>query len=90
MRFRGQQKRDPMDSIVLIHDGVRPVVEYEVISENIASVKRYGSAITSTQCYETILVSHDGCSVDDLPLRKERLLRTGAAELLSEGHYGGT
>lgn len=60
-----------MDSIVLIHDGVRPVVEYEVISENIASVKRYGSAITSTQCYETILVSHDGCSVDDLPLRKE-------------------
>ena len=59
------------DSIVLIHDGVRPVVEYEVISENIASVKRYGSAITSTQCYETILVRHDGCSVDDLPLRKE-------------------
>ena len=64
-------KENPMDSIVLIHDGVRPVVEYEVISENIASVKQYGSAITSTQCYETILVSHDGCSVDDLPLRKE-------------------
>ena len=67
----GSGKKIRCDSIVLIHDGVRPVVEYEVISENIASVKRYGSAITSTQCYETILVSHDGCSVDDLPLRKE-------------------
>lgn len=66
------------------------VVEYEVISENIASVKRYGSAITSTQCYETILVSHDGCSVDDLPLRKESYSAQAPAELLSEGHYGGT
>ncbi len=62
---------NPMDSIVLIHDGVRPVVEYEVISDNIAAVKQYGSAITSTLCYETILVSKDGNTVDHLPLRKE-------------------
>ena len=58
------------DSIVLIHDGVRPFVEYEVISDNIASVKEYGSAITSTLCYETILISRDGEQVETLPLRK--------------------
>ncbi len=65
------QEENPEDSIVLIHDGVRPCVEYNVISENIASVKQYGSAITSTPCYETILVSKDGQKVDDVPLRSE-------------------
>lgn len=59
------------DSVVLIHDGVRPFVEYEVISDNIASVKKYGSAITSTLCYETILISRDGEQVETLPLRKD-------------------
>lgn len=64
-------KENPEDSIVLIHDGVRPFVAYEVISENIASVEQHGSAITCTQCYETILISHDGENVDSLPLRRE-------------------
>lgn len=65
------QEENPEDSIVLVHDGVRPVVEYSVISDNIASVKEYGSAITSTPCYETILISSDGEKIDELPLRKE-------------------
>ena len=65
------QEENPEDSIVLIHDGVRPFVEYGVISDNIESVKEFGSAITSTPCFETILVSKDGKQVDDLPLRKE-------------------
>ncbi len=65
------REENPEDSIVLIHDGVRPCVEYDVISDNIESVKKYGSAITSTPCYETILVSADGEKVDDVPLRRE-------------------
>lgn len=64
-------QENPEDSVVLIHDGVRPVVGYGVISDNIESVKKYGSAITSTLCYETVLVSRDGCTVDEMPLRKE-------------------
>lgn len=59
------------DSVVLIHDGVRPFVEYGVISANIESVLAHGSAITSSHCYETILVSKDGEQADSLPLRKE-------------------
>lgn len=58
------------DSIVLIHDGVRPVITPEVITENIESVSKYGSAITCTACYETPLISKDGKSVDALPKRK--------------------
>lgn len=58
-------------SIVLIHDGVRPFVSYDVISDNIESVKKYGNGITSTSCYETVLVSKEGQTVDYVPYRKE-------------------
>ena len=42
-----------------------------MISENIKSVKEYGTAITSTPCYETILVSSDGKTPKEIPIRKE-------------------
>ena len=64
-------EENPKDSTVLIHDGVRPIIDYEVISENIKSVKEYGTAVTSTPCYETILVSSDGESPKEIPIRKE-------------------
>ena len=61
----------PEDSIVLIHDGVRPYVSYDVISNNIESVKKYGNAITSTACYETIMISENGVEIDSVPPRKD-------------------
>ena len=65
------KEENPDDSIVLIHDGVRPYVGYDVISANIKSVKEYGSAITSTPCFETVLISEDeGSTVTSLPERK--------------------
>ncbi|MBQ0071247.1 MAG: 2-C-methyl-D-erythritol 4-phosphate cytidylyltransferase, partial [Spirochaetales bacterium] len=42
-------------SIVLIHDGVRPLINAKLISDNIESVMAYGSAITSVVAKETIL-----------------------------------
>lgn len=65
------ESENPDDSIVLIHDGVRPFVSYEVISSNIAGVKEHGNAITCTSCYETILLSKDATKVDSVPYRKE-------------------
>lgn len=59
------------DSIVLIHDGVRPYVSYDVITKNIESVKEYGNAITSTSCYETVLLSESGKNVEKVPFRKD-------------------
>lgn len=44
------------DSIVLIHDGVRPLVDEDTISKNIASVKEHGTAITVAPAIETITV----------------------------------
>lgn len=44
------------DAIVLIHDGVRPLVDEETISRNIESVKKHGTGITVTPAIETITV----------------------------------
>ncbi len=48
------------DSIVLVHDGVRPFVNEELISACIASVKTHGSAITATPAIETIVTQENG------------------------------
>lgn len=57
------------DDIVLIHDGVRPLINEELISENIAAVKKYGNAITSEPARESVVVSSDGVVIDSVPER---------------------
>lgn len=69
--LRTAASENPEDSIVLLHDGVRPFVSYDVITNNIESVKKYGNGITCTSCYETIMISKDGEVVDSVPFRKE-------------------
>ena len=64
-------KENPKDSVVLIHDGVRPILTDEVISRNIESVKIFGSAITCIPAHETILVSKNGETPDNVPFRRE-------------------
>ena len=54
------------DAIVLIHDGVRPLVDEETISKNIAFVKEYGSAITVTPAIETIVVKADSGEIGQI------------------------
>lgn len=44
------------DSVVLIHDGVRPLIDEETISKNIACVKEHGTAITVAPAIETITI----------------------------------
>lgn len=69
--LKAAEQENPGDSVVLLHDGVRPFVSYEVISKNIEGVHKNGNAITCTPCYETIMISKDGNSVDSVPFRKE-------------------
>lgn len=58
-------------SVVLIHDGVRPLINDKIITDNINSVKENGSAITTAVVKETILVVNDGTStIDYVPSRK--------------------
>lgn len=45
--------------IVLIHDGVRPLINEELISNNISCVQEHGSAITIVPATETIATIDD-------------------------------
>lgn len=57
-------------AIVLIHDGVRPLITEKLITNNIESVKEYGSAITTAKVKETILVVNEkDSSIDYVPSR---------------------
>jgi len=47
----------PEDTVVLIHDGVRPLIHAALISANIESVIMYGSGITCTKTHETVVSS---------------------------------
>ena len=58
-RFNGLKKAAelyPKDTICLMHDGVRPMIDYEIISKNIESVEKHGSAVTVSPAIETIAV----------------------------------
>ena len=61
----------PADTVVLLHDGVRPYVLPDVITANIEAVERFGNAVTYTPCYETIVLSKDGETISSMPYRKE-------------------
>lgn len=78
-------------TIVLIHDGVRPFISDKVIYDNIASVKKNGSAITTSVVQETILVVNDDESIHYVPDRcYSRVAKAPQSFWLSdilEGHY---
>lgn len=57
-------------SIVLIHDGVRPMINGELIDKNIESVKINGSAITTVTVKETIMEVSDDGMIKYIPSRK--------------------
>ena len=52
------------EAVVLIHDGVRPLIKPQTIADNVASVKAHGSAITPAVVKETILVVGEDQSID--------------------------
>lgn len=56
-------------SIVLIHDGVRPLINSDLLTENIEAVKKFGSSITSGIVKETIVEIDDNGGIKIVPDR---------------------
>lgn len=54
------------DDIVLIHDGVRPLIDAQTISDNITMTKNYGSCITGVKVTETIIQSFNGLNIEEV------------------------
>ena len=63
-------KKENQNAIVLIHDGVRPLVSQNTINKCIECTKKNKNAITVTECYETPIVSEDGECVKEMLPRK--------------------
>ena len=69
------EKHAKKDDIVLIHDGNRPMVSDEIISDCIRVTNEKGCAIAAIPCAEAILETEDGeISIGSYP--RERLKRT--------------
>ena len=68
------EKENPANSIVLIHDGVRPNISQTTLQNCIDCVVKNGNAITCTNCFETGIISKDGSKIDNVPVRKETYL----------------
>lgn len=73
------------NSIVLIHDGVRPLINETLISDCIESVKKHGSAITVSPANETIVQTDSNGKVFSTINRTDcRLARAPQAFWLNE------
>lgn len=69
------QKHCNGDDIVLVHDGNRPMLSKDIISDCIAVTKQKGNAITCIPCQEAMLETADGeTSLNSVP--RETLKRT--------------
>jgi 2-C-methyl-D-erythritol 4-phosphate cytidylyltransferase len=62
------------DNIVLIHDGVRPLIDGQVISDNISCVKKHGSAVTCAPAQETFVLVDDNDEICEVESRKHSKL----------------
>lgn len=72
-------------SIVLVHDGVRPLINARTIGDNLASVRAHGSAITSVAVKETVLVVSGDNEISAIPRREDtRLARAPQSFYLDE------
>lgn len=61
------------NAIVLIHDGVRPLITEDTITENIKKVKECGSCITCIPATETFVVRKDN-GILEIPERTASLI----------------
>ena len=47
------------DDVVVIHDGVRPLIQESILSENIRVAKKYGNAMTVRPVIESVVITNN-------------------------------
>ncbi len=63
------------DTVVMIHDGNRPMVNNDIISDSLAVYNKYGSAVTAIPCVEAVFKSTDK-QTSTVTIPREELFRT--------------
>lgn len=57
------------EDIILTHDAVRPFITSRIIADNIEAAKKHGACDTVIGSTDTIVVSEDGETISNIPLR---------------------
>ena len=70
-----KNKYPNIDITVIIHDGNRPLVSSEIISDSLATFAKYGSAVAVIPCTEVVFESENGIS-SHISTQREKLFRT--------------
>lgn len=65
------QISDDKNAVVLIHDGVRPLINETLITNCITAVKERGSAITVSPAIETILIKNGDGNIGNILKRSD-------------------
>lgn len=76
----------PDDSIVLVHDGVRPLIDSQTISDCIKCTEENGSAVTVVPAIETIVQSTGGVIDTIIDRKRCQLARAPQCFRLGELH----
>lgn len=63
------------EDVVMIHDGNRPLVSSEIISDSLATYFKYGNAVAVIPCTEVVFESEDG-KTSCKSTEREKLFRT--------------
>jgi len=71
------------DSIIVIHDAVRPLISQDIISSNIAGVIQHGTAVTVVPATEALLqINKDTPDVSDTVVDRNLIMRTQTPQSL--------
>lgn len=69
-----KEECSPEDGVI-IHDGNRPLISEDIISDSIATYKNHGSAVAAMPCIEAIYRSDDG-EKSEVTLDRQQMFRT--------------
>ena len=58
------------DDIIVTHDAVRPFVTLRILEDNIEAAIKFGACDTVVAATDTIVKSHDGVDISEIPDRK--------------------
>lgn len=60
------------EDVIIIHDGVRPLIQESILSENIRVAKKYGSAMTVRPVIESVVITgNDEAQFEDFKKRDD-------------------
>ena len=75
------------EAAVLIHDGVRPLITQQTITDNIQTVRENGNCITCVPATETFVVTQDDGTLQ-IPSRKDSLIARAPQSFLLKDVLG--